>query len=185
MFTPDNSFKCINCGKEIKGAAEPMDLQRAPIRKQSLNLSHLLLIAVVVGVAVLAYFMLQEGSKGGTGYAANTGQSGQEINIANLVYAGKTTIFDFYSDYCPPCRKISPLLKQLDDKREDIVVVKIDINREGVRGIDWSSPVVRQYGIRPIPHFMIYDASGNLTHEGRTAYQQIFQLFAQEGIRFQ
>ncbi len=108
---------------------------------------------------------------------------GEEIDIEKLLQPGKTTIFDFYSEYCPPCRKISPALAKLDSLRKDIVVVKININRKGVQGIDWSSPVARQYGLRSIPHFVIYDSTGYRTHEGEDAHQQVLQLLTQEGIQ--
>ncbi|NIM14046.1 MAG: hypothetical protein GTO45_18545 [Candidatus Aminicenantes bacterium] len=117
------------------------------------------------------------------GQVINSGSPGEEINIENFVQEGKTTIFDFYSDYCPPCRKISPLLKQLDNKRDDIVVLKVDINRPGRKGIDWGSPVVRQYRIKFVPFFMIYDPSGRRTHEGRAAYYEVGKLLSSEGIR--
>jgi len=108
---------------------------------------------------------------------------GEEIDIEKLLQPGKTTIFDFYSEYCPPCRKISPALVKLDSLRKDIVVVKININRKEVQGIDWNSPVARQYGLRSIPHFVIYDSTGYRTHEGEEAYQQVMNLLTQEGIQ--
>lgn len=108
---------------------------------------------------------------------------GEEIDIEKLLQPGKTTIFDFYSEYCPPCRKISPALVKLDSLRKDIVVVKININRKGIQGIDWNSPVARQYALRSIPHFVIYDSTGYRTHEGEEAYQQVMNLLSQEGIQ--
>ncbi len=108
---------------------------------------------------------------------------GEEIDIEKLLQPGKTTIFDFYSEYCPPCRRISPALAKLDAMRKDIVVVKININRKGVQGIDWNSPVARQYALRSIPHFIIYDSTGYRTHEGDEAYQQVTNLLSQEGIQ--
>jgi thiol-disulfide isomerase/thioredoxin len=188
MFTPDNSFTCINCGKQISGPGgpndtqeAPMGAQRSPMKKQPSTLSgtHFLMIVVVIGVLVLGYFILTKGS-GST--AANAAAPGEEIDIEDLVQTGAITIFDFYSDYCPPCRKISPLLEELDEKRADIVVMKIDINREGRKGIDWGSPVARQYGLRSIPHFVIYDESGERTHEGQAAAQQVFRWLMEEGI---
>ncbi len=107
---------------------------------------------------------------------------GEEIDIEKLLRIGKTTIFDFYSQYCPPCVRISPLLKRLDSKRDDIVVVTIDINRKEVTGIDWNSPLARQYNLRSIPHFVIYDSSGYRTHEGERAYERIIQLFREEQL---
>jgi thiol-disulfide isomerase/thioredoxin len=125
-------------------------------------------------------------------YSENDGESvetssgdhvpGERVDLEQLVEIGKTTIFDFYSDYCPPCKKISPLLTKLDQKRRDIIVIKIDINRKGIKTIDWQSPVARQYELKGIPHFKIYDVQGLLSLEGDPAYERILQLLSQEGI---
>jgi thiol-disulfide isomerase/thioredoxin len=116
------------------------------------------------------------------GHVINAENPGQEIDIKEFIRTGQTTIFDFYSEYCPPCRRISPLLKQLDSQRQDIVVHKVDINRPGVRGIDWASPVTRQYNLSSVPHFKIYDSSGELKSEGQGAYSEIMRLLQSEGI---
>jgi thiol-disulfide isomerase/thioredoxin len=116
------------------------------------------------------------------GHVINAENPGQEIDIKGFIRTGQTTIFDFYSEYCPPCRRISPLLERLDSKRQDIVVHKVDINRPGVRGIDWASPVTRQYNLSSIPHFKIYDSSGELKSEGQEAYSEIMRLLQSEGI---
>ncbi len=98
---------------------------------------------------------------------------GAEVNLTDYVVPGKTTIFDFTSKYCPPCEAISPRLDQLHSKREDIVVVKIDINRANVKRIDWQSPVAKQYQIRSIPQFKIYGPDGKLMSEGKEASAQV------------
>ncbi len=107
---------------------------------------------------------------------------GSQVDIQKYIKKGKVTIFDFYSEYCPPCRRISPLLDKLAKKRDDIFVVKVNINRPGVRGIDWSSPVARQYGLRSIPHFKIYSKDGKLKMEGRDAYEYILHMLRDEGL---
>lgn len=116
------------------------------------------------------------------GHVINSDNPGQEIDIKEFIQTGQTTIFDFYSDYCPPCRRISPLLERLDSKRQDILVHKVDINRPGVRGIDWASPLTRQYNLRSIPHFKIYGSSGELKSEGQEAYSEIIRLLRSESI---
>lgn len=108
---------------------------------------------------------------------------GEEVDIEKLLLPGKTTIFDFYSEYCPPCRKISPALAKLASIRKDIVVVKININRKGVQGIDWSSPVAIQYQLRSIPYFIIYDSTGYRTGEGEDAHQKVLNLLTEEKIQ--
>ena len=100
---------------------------------------------------------------------------GQEIDITEYAVPGSFTVFDFMSDYCPPCVQMSPWMDRLHAERDDVYVVKVDVNRPDVRGIDWGSPVLRQYGIRSIPHFKVYGADGELMHEGQRAYGQILE----------
>jgi thiol-disulfide isomerase/thioredoxin len=94
---------------------------------------------------------------------------GQEVSLADYLVPGKTVIFDFTSEFCPPCRAISPKLDRLHAKRADIVVVKVDINRANVQGIDWKSPVAQQYGMHSIPHFKVFGPDGKLVAEGKPA----------------
>jgi len=90
---------------------------------------------------------------------------GQPIKLDDYLSPGKTVIFDFYSDFCGPCVAVAPTLEKLHAKRADIVVVKVDINRPGVKGIDWQSPVTKQFGLRSIPHFKVYGPDGKLLAE--------------------
>jgi len=94
---------------------------------------------------------------------------GSEVKISDYLVPGKTTVFDFTSDYCPPCRAIAPKLDALHEAREDIVVVKVDINRPNHKGIDWKSPVAQQYGMQSIPNFKVYGPDGKLVAEGKKA----------------
>ncbi|HUG13058.1 MAG TPA: thioredoxin family protein [Opitutaceae bacterium] len=101
---------------------------------------------------------------------------GQEVDINDYIVKGKTTIVDFTSKFCPPCERISPLLDKLHASREDMVVVKVDINRPDVRGIDWKSPVARQYELNSIPHFKVFGPDGKLQAEGEEAYAIVNNL---------
>ncbi|OAM89424.1 thioredoxin family protein [Termitidicoccus mucosus] len=98
---------------------------------------------------------------------------GEKVTLAEHLVAGKTTVVDFTSKYCPPCVRLSPLLDKLHAQRDDIAVVKVDINRPKTKGIDWKSPVAQQYQLKSIPHFQIYDAAGNLVAEGKEARAKV------------
>lgn len=111
------------------------------------------------------------------GKAVNSERPGREMDLKDHLVKGKINIVDFYSDYCPPCVKIAPLLAELDKKDEGKVVIKVDINRKGVEGIDWQSPLARQYNLQSIPHFRIYDEKLELVNEGRPAFNRILQWF--------
>lgn len=94
---------------------------------------------------------------------------GATVRLADYLVPGKTVIFDFTSKYCPPCRAYDEPLHQLHSKRDDIVVVKVDINRPGVTRIDWDSPVAQQFGLRSIPQFKVYGPDGKLRAEDKIA----------------
>ena len=94
---------------------------------------------------------------------------GQTVVLADHLVPGKTVIFDFTSKYCPPCRQYDEPLHRLHTSRDDLVVVKVDINRPGVQRIDWQSPVAAQFGLQSIPQFKVYGPDGKLLAEDRIA----------------
>lgn len=94
---------------------------------------------------------------------------GVEVALADYLVPGKTTVFDFTSKYCGPCQGYNEPLALLHTQRADLAVVKVDINRPDVKGIDWKSPVAVQYQMRSIPHFKVYGPDGKLLAEGKAA----------------
>lgn len=113
------------------------------------------------------------GSGTQTGGKAGGGPSeisfGEPVQLVDHLVEGEITVFDFTSPYCPPCRQIAPWLDRLHREREDLSVVKVNINRPTKRGIDWGSPVAQQYGLKSIPAFAVYDADGEVMAEGNQA----------------
>ena len=98
---------------------------------------------------------------------------GEETNLTDYLVPGKTTIFDFTSEYCGPCRTYEQPLHNLHQKRADIAVVKVDINRPGTKRIDWQSPVARQYQMNSIPHFKVFGPDGKLLAEDQPARRMV------------
>jgi len=96
---------------------------------------------------------------------------GERFEIEDHLAPGKITVFDFYSDFCPPCLAFASMFEALAQQRSDLVLVKVDINRPGRQGIDWHSPVSNQYNLRRIPYMRIYDPAGELTADGEQAIQ--------------
>jgi len=102
---------------------------------------------------------------------------GEEVQLSDYLVPGKITIFDFTSQFCPPCRAIAPSVEKLHTTRQDIAVVSVDINRPGVQGIDWKSPVAQQYHMRSIPHFKVFGPDGKLIAEGNEARELVTSWF--------
>lgn len=134
-----------------------------------MNMRFKLLVTVFAALPLLAFAAATASTKPADAGAKTAKplhvSRGQPIKIADYLAPGKTVVFDFYSDFCGPCVAVAPTLEKLHAKRADIIVVKVDINRPGVRGIDWDSPVTKQFGLRSIPHFKVYGPNGKLMAE--------------------
>jgi len=104
---------------------------------------------------------------------------GERVDIRTYATSGKYTVFDFYSDYCPPCRALKPKLEEMHATHDDVNLVVVDVNRPGVRGIDWQAPVVQQYDLHSIPHLVVYGPQGKIvaqdTGEGHDGYAFCYQ----------
>lgn len=98
------------------------------------------------------------------------GKPGEPINLQPYIIEGRYTVFDFGSEYCPPCRAKAVQFKILAKKYPNHYAFRrIDINRPGVVGIDWTSPLARQYALQSIPHLVVYGPNERLIAEGEAA----------------
>jgi thioredoxin 1 len=92
-------------------------------------------------------------------------------------------VVDFYSQYCPPCMAIAPLMEQLAQKRSDLAIKKLSIQRPEVSGkIDWQSPLAQQLGLRSIPSFMVFNQNGELAAQGDVARKQVVDWLKEAGL---
>jgi thiol-disulfide isomerase/thioredoxin len=98
---------------------------------------------------------------------------GEAFDIDAFLVPGKYTIFDFYADWCPPCRVIDPKLRKLAADRDDVAVRKVDI-------VDWTTDVVKQHKITDLPHLQVYDPNGLLLVQGEEAIGVIEKMFGIE-----
>ena len=64
-------------------------------------------------------------------------------------------------------------LENLLGKTDDTVVRQVDIG-----GYGFDSPVVKQYGIKGVPAFELYDAKGELVADGQAAREQVKKMLA-------
>lgn len=143
-----------------------------------------ILVVLVIAMILPTACNADGGKKAGKGSeAVNSDNPGEEMDVSKVLIKGKINIVDFYSEYCPPCRRIAPILAKLDKKRDDLVVIKVDINRPGHKGIDWKSPLAVQYGLRSIPHFKIFDENGEKIAEGIEAQQKVGAYLSESNIQ--
>ena len=136
----------------------------------------------LVLAALLSLALVSSGAWAGALADANAGNPGQTLDVKSLLVKGKTTLIDFYSPFCPPCVRLAPLMAQLAEKRPDLAIKKVNINRPGVNGIDWRSPLAQQYQIRQVPYFMIFNPQGQLVAQGREAVETVGRWLQEAGL---
>lgn len=73
-----------------------------------------------------------------------------ETNFENLVLkSDKLTLVDFYAQWCGPCRKMSPVLEQIQNEMtEDIKIVKMDADK--------CPNTASEYGVFSLPSMIIF-----------------------------
>ena len=52
-------------------------------------------------------------------------------------------ILDFYAEWCGPCKAMSPILDQIEDELDDVIIEKYDVED--------NEEIVEDYGIRSVP----------------------------------
>jgi len=80
---------------------------------------------------------------------------GREVDLEAHLVPGKHVLFDFYADWCGPCRALEPTLLELANRHSDqLAVRKVDI-------INWDSAVSRQYRVSSVPYLVLYGPDGS------------------------
>ena len=105
---------------------------------------------------------------------AGTGQAAVAARTLSATWATVGTTKRSFGMRSARRRAVSPKLDELHRRRDDVAVVKVDINRPDVRKIDWQSPVAKQFALRSIPHFKIFDGEGKLISEGNEARDTVY-----------
>ena len=77
-----------------------------------------------------------------------------EKNPTKWTYEGdKPCIIDFYADWCGPCRRVAPVLKELAKRyKDDIVIYKINIDKE--------RELAGTFGVTSIPTILFVPMKG-------------------------
>lgn len=79
---------------------------------------------------------------------------GSEVVLEDHLVPGKYVLFDFYADWCGPCRALEPHLNALAGRHDDrLALRKIDV-------VNWDSAVARQHRLSSIPHLVLYGPDG-------------------------
>jgi len=85
-------------------------------------------------------------------------KAGEDVpDLAAHVVPGKVTVFDFYADWCAPCRKIDRHLHGVLQERKDVAVRKLNM-------VTWETPLAKRYlaNATSMPVVTVYGRRGKL-----------------------
>ena len=78
----------------------------------------------------------------------------------------KIVILDFFANWCGPCKMLMPVLEQIEQERQDIEILKVNI--------DQDEELAKQFGVLSIPT-LIYFVNGS-EKDKTVGYRQKSQI---------
>lgn len=68
-------------------------------------------------------------------------------NFETVKSSEKTVLLDFYADWCGPCRMVSPIVDEIAEERDDLLVGKVNVDNE--------PELAEQFGVFSIPTLVV------------------------------
>jgi len=143
-------------------------------------------ILFILGLGIALFYLNNQYSKmaesmpavsavvgiGGTTDKIELISNGENVDLKQYLVKDHIVIFDFYADWCGPCKILGPKIEELINKNEKLLLRKINI-------VNWNSEVAKQYQIQFVPNVRVYDTQGQLVGEPTPEYNKIVQYVEQ------
>lgn len=81
-------------------------------------------------------------------------------NFEQLLNADKPVLLDFYADWCGPCRMVAPIVEEIANERDDIIVGKVNVDEQGA--------LAQAYDVMSIPTLIVLKG-GKVTNQATGA----------------
>ncbi len=86
-----------------------------------------------------------------------------------VLKSDKTVLVDFYADWCGPCKMLSPIVDAVAEERNDIKVVKVNIDAESALAV--------QYRVMTIPTLVVLENGNEVTRSsGLISMDELLEL---------
>ena len=81
-------------------------------------------------------------------------------NFEQLLKEDKPVLLDFYADWCGPCRMVAPIVEEIANERDDIIVGKVNVDEQGA--------LAQAYDVMSIPTLIVLKG-GKVTNQATGA----------------
>lgn len=70
-----------------------------------------------------------------------------KTNFDEIIASDKPVLIDFYADWCGPCRMVAPIVHEIAEENDNVVVGKINVDDE--------PELAQRFGVMSIPTLVV------------------------------
>ena len=68
-------------------------------------------------------------------------------NFDEIIKSEKPVLIDFYADWCGPCRMVAPIVHEIAEENDNVVVAKINVDND--------PELAEKFGVMSIPTLVV------------------------------
>lgn len=78
-------------------------------------------------------------------------------NFREVISGDRPVLVDFFATWCGPCKMLGPIVEQISQERDDIVIAKCDI--------DECMDFAQEFGIMSVPTMILFKNGTEIAKE--------------------
>jgi thioredoxin 1 len=95
-------------------------------------------------------------------------------NFKDVINGDQPVLVDFWAEWCGPCRMVAPVLDELADSHENVVIGKLNV--------DENQELAFQYQVQSIPTFVLFQDGEVKDRMMGAMPKQAFQRFLEKNL---
>ena len=93
-----------------------------------------------------------------------------------VLQADKTVLADFYSDSCVPCKRMSPVVGDVEDEREgSLSVYKVNIN--------FDTELAEQYDVQSVPTLLLFKGGAEVARQSGAVRKDALNAWIDDNVK--